>query len=269
MLNKLGRWIHDNFSHLSNISTTGLKYRAVTSGEISTLANILTVVKKFVNVEPDEDGRYELTEDGSFVLLELLGDDNDTVDTDQLVKMMELFKHKYRKKFESFKADYETRDSLIERVVWSGGSESSTFNRLEQIPTNTRPRTPVLQAEISRALDTRLIGRNYLTSRINWVVQSSAVDFLHLLLVTTQWLFQEMKIRGRFVISIHDEVRYMVVSEDRYKAALALHLANLLVRSEVCAQLGLTSVPASCAFFSSVDIDKVIPSSDWLIPNTY
>ena len=104
-------------------------------------------------------------------------------------------------------------------------------------------------------------------------MQSSAVDFLHLLLVTVRWLFEELGVRGRFVISIHDEVsniphtclhvyprvqvRYLVVSEDRYKASLALHLANLLVRSEVSAQLGLHSLPASTAFFSSVDIDKV------------
>ena len=53
------------------------------------------------------------------------------------------------------------------------------------------------------------------------------------------------------------QVRYLVVSEDRYKASPALHLANLLVRSEVSAQLGLHSLPASTAFFSSVDIDKV------------
>ena len=76
------------------------------------------------------------------------------------------------------------------------------------------------------------------------------MDFLHLLLVTVEWLFQEMGVRGRFVISIHDEVRYLVTSEDRYKASLALHLANLLVRSEVSAELGLDSLPASTAFFS-------------------
>jgi hypothetical protein len=37
-------------------------------------------------------------------------------------------------------------------------------------------------------------------------------------------------IQGRYVISIHDEVRYLVASRDRYRAALALHMANLLVR---------------------------------------
>ena len=160
---------------------------------------------------------------------------------------------------------------------------------------NQFPTTPVLHANItrwvqpfnisrlgctlywslSRALDTRLVGRNFLTSRwdlrnhklsqnytyllfrINWVVQSSAVDFLHLLLVTIEWLFEEMEIRGRFMISIHDEVRYLVRSEDRYKAALAFHLANLLVRAEVCAKLGLDNLPANTAFFSSVDVDLV------------
>ena len=132
------------------------------------------------------------------------------------------------------------------------------------------PATPVLRAEITRALDSKLIGRSFLTSRINWVVQSSAVDYLHLLLVAMEWLFQEMGIRGRFVISIHDEVRYMVVSEDRYKAALALHLANLMVRSEVCAKVGLDNLPASTAFFSSVDVDKVMrkePSADCVTPS--
>ena len=43
-------------------------------------------------------------------------------------------------------------------------------------------------------------------------------------------------IDGRFVISIHDEVRYVVRHSDRHRAALALHLANLLVRSMFCSR---------------------------------
>ena len=132
------------------------------------------------------------------------------------------------------------------------------------------PSTPVLGAQITRALDSKLVGRQFLRSRINWVVQSSAVDYLHLLLVAVEWLFDEMGVRGRFIISIHDEVRFMVVSEDRYKAALALHLANLLVRAEVCLKLGLNNLPSSIAFFSSVDIDTVMrkePVADCLTPS--
>lgn len=71
----------------------------------------------------------------------------------------------------------------------------------------------------------------FITSRVNWVVQSSAVDYLHLMLVAMRWLFEEHDIDGRFCISIHDEVRYLVRSEDRHRAALALQITNLLTRS--------------------------------------
>lgn len=46
----------------------------------------------------------------------------------------------------------------------------------------------------------------FLPSRVNWVVQSSAVDYLHLMLVCMRWLFDKYEIDGRFSISIHDEV---------------------------------------------------------------
>lgn len=69
-----------------------------------------------------------------------------------------------------------------------------------------------------------------MTSRVNWVVQSSAVDYLHLLLVAMRWLLEEFAIDGRFCISIHDEVRYLVREQDRYRAALALQISNLLTR---------------------------------------
>ena len=46
----------------------------------------------------------------------------------------------------------------------------------------------------------------FLMSRVNWVVQSSAVDYLHLMLVCMKWLFTKYNIDGRFCISIHDEV---------------------------------------------------------------
>ena len=71
-----------------------------------------------------------------------------------------------------------------------------------------------------------MVGTDYLPSRINWVVQSSAVDYLHLLLVSMNWLTDIYEIDARFVISIHDEVRYLVKSEDRYRAGLALQVKS-------------------------------------------
>lgn len=122
------------------------------------------------------------------------------------------------------------------------------------------------------------------------MVQSSAVDYLHLMLVAMKWLFEEHNIDGRFCISIHDEVRYLVCSEDRYRAALALQITNLLTRSVhsllqrrhrgICIYnflfysiytcvavscrsmfahaLGMQDLPQSVAFFSAVDVDRCL-----------
>ena len=102
----------------------------------------------------------------------------------------------------------------------------------------------------------------YMTSRINWVVQSSAVDYLHLMLVCMRWLINGYQINARFCISIHDEVstvimmdytnsindvtiqvRYLVQSEDKYRTALALQITNLLTRSMFSFKLGINDLP--------------------------
>lgn len=145
------------------------------------------------------------------------------------------------------------------QLFWDGGTESATFNKLEEIASSAKPRTPVLDCQISQALEPEQDqAKDFVTSRVNWVVQSSAVDFLHLLLINMKWLFERLNIEGRFSISIHDEVRYLVKEEDRYKAAFALQVSNLLVRSYFSYRLKMKDLPLSVAFFSSVDIDKCL-----------
>jgi len=275
-LNSTGAWLYDRFNVVDGEPPPYSGW-VVERSTMYTLGNLMALIKILVQESIIiKDGnkrkhRHILTSEGS-QLYSAVNDseDNTDISDDELVMLTEYLQTKYKKKVDGIKGDYDTRESLVKQVVWSGGSESHTFNRLEEIAMSRYPKTPVLGAEITRALDSKLIGRNYLTSRINWVVQSSAVDYLHLMLVAVEWLFKEMGIRGRFCLSIHDEIRYMVVSEDRYKASLALHMANLLVRCEVCAKLGLDNLPASTAFFSSVDIDKVMrkePSTDCVTPS--
>jgi len=216
---------------------------------------------------------HQLSEEGKELYLELRPDmeeEDGPLDEKELGELMRHVVQHHGSVVNNAVASYDTRESLVHQTIWSGGSESHTFNQLEALAMSDKPATPVLGAGITQALDTRLIGRNFLTSRINWVVQSSAVDYLHLLLVSVNWLFSQLKVNGRFVLSIHDEVRFLVRSEDRYRAALALHLANLLVRAEIVAQLGMDNMPASGAFFSSVDVDTVMrkePSADCVTPS--
>lgn len=147
-------------------------------------------------------------------------------------------------------------DEVYERPVWINGTESAMFNKLESFASAWNPVTPFLSCRLSSALEPRFEGDDYhMNTRINWVVQSGAVDFLHLMLVCMRWL---TKGQARYCFSFHDEVRYLLPSEYRYSGALALHITNLLVRSFCAHRLGMYDLPFSVAFFSSVEIDKAL-----------
>ncbi|KAJ2024513.1 DNA-directed DNA polymerase gamma mip1 [Coemansia sp. S85] len=147
---------------------------------------------------------------------------------------------------------------LFGRAFWHGGTESYMFNQLEQIATADDPRTPALGCGITEALKKKVTGGKFMTSRVNWVVQSSGVDYLHLLLVSMTYLARRYSIDVRFVISVHDEIRYMVPECDVARAELALQVANLWVRSLFSYRMGIEDLPQSVAFFSAVDIDTTL-----------
>uniref|UniRef100_A0A3B4V016 DNA polymerase subunit gamma-1 n=1 Tax=Seriola dumerili TaxID=41447 RepID=A0A3B4V016_SERDU len=196
--------------------------------------------------------RYNLSEEGEWLVdelgIEVEREDNGSISLQELRRISKLASKCYQRK----------RWDILGKRLWAGGTESDMFNKLESIAHSAEPATPVLGCRISRALEPKAVKDEFITSRVNWVVQSSAVDYLHLILVAMKWLFEEHQIDGRFCISIHDEVRYLVRSEDRYRAALALQITNLLTRSAFAHALGMQDLPQSVAFFSAVDIDQCL-----------
>ncbi|GLD60228.1 DNA polymerase subunit gamma-1 [Lates japonicus] len=196
--------------------------------------------------------RYNLSENGEWLVsklgIEVEREENGSVSLQELRKISRL----------ASKCSQRKGWDIVGKRVWAGGTESDMFNKLESIAHSAQPATPVLGCRISRALEPKAVKNEFITSRVNWVVQSSAVDYLHLMLVAMKWLFEENNIDGRFCISIHDEVRYLVCSEDRYRAALALQITNLLTRSAFAHALGMEDLPQSVAFFSAVDIDQCL-----------
>ena len=151
---------------------------------------------------------------------------------------------------------------FFDRKFWYGGTESFVFNKLEEIATSDHPRTPALGCGITYALSKEYLpseyGKDYMPSRINWVVQSSGVDYLHLLIVSMEYLTTKYDINARYLISVHDELRYLVAEEDKYRAALALQIANLWTRCLFAFKLGMDDLPQGVAWFSGVDVDKVL-----------
>jgi DNA polymerase gamma 1 len=130
------------------------------------------------------------------------------------------------------------------RAFWRGGSESVVFNKLEAIAEQDIPRTPILGCAITEALMQRYINKGgFMPSRINWAIQSSGVDYLHLMIVSMEHLINMYGIDARLSITVHDEIRYLVKSEDVYRAAMALQVANLWTRAMFCEQLGIYDLP--------------------------
>lgn len=161
--------------------------------------------------------------------------------------------------YKATKGAKTTRRVLSESPFWRGGTESFVFNKLEEFAEQERPRTPVLGAGITEALMRRFINKgSFMTSRINWAIQSSGVDYLHLLIVGMDYLIRRYNIEARLAITVHDEIRYMVKDEDRYRAALALQVANVWTRAMFSQQVGIDDLPQSCAYFSAIDIDHVL-----------
>lgn len=151
------------------------------------------------------------------------------------------------------------RKALHKTPFWRGGTESFVFNKLEEFAEQERPRTPVLGAGITEALMARFVSRGgFMTSRINWAIQSSGVDYLHLLIISMNYIIERYNINARLAITVHDEIRYLVKEEDKYRAAMALQISNLWTRAMFSQQMGIDDVPQSCAYFSAVDIDHVL-----------
>jgi DNA polymerase gamma 1 len=161
--------------------------------------------------------------------------------------------------YSTTKGKKTNRKQLHERPFWRGGTESFVFNKLEDFAEQERPRTPVLGAGITEALMRRYLTKGgFMTSRINWAIQSSGVDYLHLLIVSMDYLTRRYNINARLAITVHDEIRYLVKEEDKYRAAMALQVANVWTRAMFSQQMGINELPQSCAYFSAVDIDHVL-----------
>lgn len=131
----------------------------------------------------------------------------------------------------------------FKRTFWHGGTESYMFNALEEIALSKDPKTPVLGCSITDALKPKYTGGQFLTSRINWVVQSSGVDYLHLLIVSMAHLIKRYNIDARFMLSVHDEVRYLTSDKDQHRTAMALQVANVWTRALFSYKLGIKDLP--------------------------
>jgi DNA polymerase gamma 1 len=145
---------------------------------------------------------------------------------------------------------------------FEGGSDSGCYNFMNRIALKTRvPTLPCLGTKISTALRPAAVGDDFHTGRINWTIQSSGAEMLAILLTSTHWLARKFKIPAQFILSIHDEVWWMVPEKYAEQFAVLFQMAHLYAWARFQASVGMADVPLSRAFFSGVAIDDRLRKS--------
>jgi DNA polymerase gamma 1 len=157
----------------------------------------------------------------------------------------------------AFKKGQKTPDGHYE-----GGSDSGCYNYMENIALRTKcPTLPCLGTKISTALRPDAVGNDFHTGRINWTIQSSGAEMLAVILTATHWLARKFKIPAQFILSIHDEVWWMVPEKYAESFAVVFQMAHLYSWARFQASVKMCDVPISRAFFSSVAIDDRLRKS--------
>lgn len=162
--------------------------------------------------------------------------------------------------FKMIKAKKGVRDTKEE--PFEQGSDSGCYNFMEKIAMKTKvPQLPTLGTKISTAMRPAVVGDDFATGRTNWTIQASGAEILATILTATHWLMDEFKVPARFIISIHDEIWWMVPEKHAETFAVLYQMAHVYTWSLFHNQVGLPDLPLSRAFFSSVAIDNRIRKS--------
>ena len=145
---------------------------------------------------------------------------------------------------------------------YEGGSDSGCYNYMEGIALRSKcPTLPCLGTKISTALRPSAVGEDFHTGRINWSIQASGAEMLAVILTATHWLARRFKIPAQFILSIHDEMWFMVPERYAESFCVMFQMAHLYSWARFQASVGIADVPLSRAFFSSVAIDERLRKS--------
>lgn len=144
-----------------------------------------------------------------------------------------------------------TRDGY----VYKDGLASECFNHINRrIATDPKMVTPVFECVASTSLTSA--KRDFKTTKVNRIVQASGSDWRDSLVVMTKYFYDYYQVRGRLMLTIHDEIRTLVHQDDVKQASYCLMLAHVYTTALFIDQLGLDLVPASKAWFEELDCTK-------------
>lgn len=145
---------------------------------------------------------------------------------------------------------------------FEGGTDSGAFNMMSEIALRSKvPSLPCLGTKITTALRPAYVGNDFVPGRMNWAIQATGAEILSITLVAMHWLCSEHKIPVRFVVSIHDEVWWLVPEKYAEQAAGLFQMSHLYIWALFNYKLGMPDLALSNAFFSGVAVDDRVRKS--------
>ncbi|XP_034239999.1 DNA polymerase subunit gamma-1, mitochondrial-like [Thrips palmi] len=138
------------------------------------------------------------------------------------------------------------------KLARPGGIFDDFLLKLQEMIESEKIATPILKTRLSRVLESD--RKKYLKLIQNWLVRSSAVDYLHVLMMC----FRDLEPSARLcsVGSLKMHVKYLVPDESKYCAAKSLHIAHLYAAAFCAAQVGLSDIPKIAAELPHVTLSS-------------
>ena len=147
----------------------------------------------------------------------------------------------------------EIKKGVKEGIYYKGGMDSEGFNYITDLISVDEPQTPFLHCTMSKALMEKYDVKNKCaTTRINWTIQRSGAEMLACMLVACEYLNRKYNLGALFMISLHDEIFYIVPEENRMKFAACFLMAHIWSWSFFHYKLGLYDIPLQRVFISGV-----------------
>lgn len=133
------------------------------------------------------------------------------------------------------------------------GTSSEGFNFINDLLASDDVKTSFLHTKISAALNPRndIQDRNYMSNQ-NWSIQAAGTNFLHCILCACKYLNSKYNLGALFMISLHDEIFYLVPEANAEKFAACFLQAHIWTWALFQYKLGLYDLPLQRMFISGI-----------------
>lgn len=143
-----------------------------------------------------------------------------------------------------------------ENGYFYGGSDSGIYNALLDVAFSSYSELPVLGTKISMALRRNAVGNDFITARTNYPIQALGTEMLATIITIISALIKKYKIDADYVMSVHDELVFMVNDNCVDRFCEILQTAHYLSWRLFHEKFGIDEFPWARAFFSSVEVRK-------------